>query len=162
MNCRHIMILWMVCATAACQKPEPATHIEPVAKPVLSYDSSSTLNPLYQAKLKLARYHNQAALDLLAQAEDKLPYFHHKRYGNSDLLVEITYLNAGTLTKLYVPSLRDDRRRYEETKQAVQLMKKHQIEPLEYRLVSFDRNAPKDLLQASLDKAQALLTDTSI
>lgn len=145
---------------AACDSPHQAPQPTPAVKPVARYDRSDFLRSIYQAKLATQKGDNAKAALHIHEAQMMRPFFGNKKYGTSDLLMGITYLHHGTLSELYVPSLRDEDKRYLEASAVLAEMKLQALVPLGYRLVTFSPNPATDLLDFRLDRAEKALAST--
>lgn len=156
---RSICSVVLMCLSA-CATPEP-TVPEPQKPSMPYYTSSDVLRPVYYAQISLDLYEKQLALTELEKAKKRLPWFDRKGSGQSDLLAELTYLSHGTLSKLYIPSVRGVNR-YRETRAALQRLKESDIQPLEFRLVSFKRSAATAKLERAISAAIQVLKKQDI
>lgn len=161
-SCRFLAYVVALACLSGCEQPHQKPQPVPVEKPVARYDSSDVLQSVYRAKLALNAIRNKESASFIDEAKARVDYFNNKRYGRSDLLIGLTYLNHGALSELFVPSMRNDRERYAETREVLMQMKEQKLVPLDYRLVSFNRNAPKDMLVFRLERAEKHLTDGKV
>ena len=142
----------------ACEQKAPPP---PPASPAPRYTNADTLTELYTAKIHLDLYEKDKALESVNRARKRLPYFHIKAPGQSDLLVELTYLSHGTLSRLYIPSVRG-KLRYHQTERVLKRLKELEIKPLEYRLVSYKTSIDKKQAEQTIDNALAHLQEENI
>lgn len=125
-------------------KPKPKTIKS------IKYSSADVLNELADAEIFLDLKQKNNALNSIENAQKMLPDFALNTNNQSDLLVELTYVNNGLKTKLYIPSKRGEAR-FDQTKKILKTLQKSKIEAKEYRLVNYNKNINKNQARKNLN-----------
>ncbi|MCI5049913.1 MAG: hypothetical protein MRY32_06240 [Rickettsiales bacterium] len=154
---RYIAVFLTLCLTACLNNGGNNNN----NAPAYTRSTSGVLKPIYQAKIDLDLQRKNQAIEHIKTANSRAKYFTKKGYKQSDLLVELTYLSHGTVSKLYIPSTHG-KQRFNETEDVLDTLAKSKIKPLEYRLVTFNRSTTSNTITHHLDKALVALNQSGI
>lgn len=151
---RYLLMSFLCLGIAACAPTQQPTKS-------VRLNNNDVLANIYDAKIHLNSHARTDAAKDVALAKKRLPHFNNKASGQSSLLVELTYLSHGLITKLYIPSVIGDKR-FAQTEKVLEKMANANITPLEYRLVNYNRKISVKQAREYLNNALEILNDASI